>query len=253
MKASASLRREVVRVAEEMRAVLSLADLAERLRAYKASLAYSYCFITWASLMVGFPLAFTALMFSPWLPAVSEIWHVLLVATLGTGMALAFALTYYVPARLGVADLLDARWASAAWSLSFALPYTIAYGLLAAIGAWSYAPVAWLPAGGVAFLSVGLTVERALVRRRFLPARPFLLAGTSALLASAPVLYLASLPVPCEYRLLPPGAPTTAWSWEAGPLSAMLLAGALSLTICFTAAIYTLLTAERVVFGHGAR
>ena len=90
------------------------------------------------------------------------------------------------------------------------------------------------------------------MRRRFLPARPFLLAGTSALLASAPVLYLASLPIPCEYRLPSLGA-LTAWSWEAGPLSAMLLAGALSLVICFTAAIYTLLTAERAVFGHGAR
>ena len=252
MKTPAGLLREVVRVAEEMREALDLADLAERLRAYKASLAYSYCFTTWASLMVGFPLAFTALMFSPWLPAMSEAWHVLLVATLGTGMALAFVLTYYVLARLGATDLLGARWASVAWSLSFALPYAIAYGLLAAINAWSYAPVAWYPAGGVAFVSVGLTVERALVRRRFLLARPFLFAGASALLASAPVLYLASLPVPCEYRLLPPGAPT-AWSWEAGPLSAMLLAGALNLIICFAAAIYTLLTAERVVFGHGAR
>ena len=220
-----------------------IADLAERLRAYRTALAYSYCFIIWASVMVGLPLACTAIMFSPLFTAIGPYYLGVFLSTVGMSVAISMGLMFYLMARLGALNASGYKKAPLAWSLAFSVPFALAYGILSALEAWSFMPVAWVPAGGVAFLTIGLTVENALVKEKLLHTRPFLLTGLLALAASVPVLYLASRPEACEYLV----ASKTAWTWMAGPLSAMLLASASYLIISFVAALYTFLTAERAV------
>jgi len=229
----------VVSWAEEVEEAIRIADLAERLRAYKTSLAYSYCFVIWSSLMVGLPLACLAIMFSPWIGALGHYLAVFL-TTVGVGIAISLALMFLLLVKMGA---LGSPKASLIWSLAFSVPFATIYSLLSAFGLWKLMPVAWCPAGGLAFLVIGLTVEDSLVREGLMSARPFLLTGLLALAASAPVLYLASRPEPCEYLV----ASRPVWTWSAGPLSAMLLASALYLVISFVASLYAFLRAERAV------
>ena len=219
-----------------------IADLAEKLRAYKVSLAYSYCFVIWASILVGLPLACTAIMFSPWFRAIGAYYLAIFLTTVGLGIAISLALMFFLLSKMGA---LGTPRASVIWSLAFSIPFAFTYLLLSSLGLWGLMPVAWCPAGGVAFLVVGLTIENSLVKEGLVKARPFLLTGILALASSVPVLYLASRPEPCEYLV----ASRPAWSWMAGPLSAMLLASALYLVISFVASMYTFLRAERAVLG----
>jgi len=223
-----------------MEEAVRIADLAERLRAYKTSLAYSYCFVIWASLMIGLPLACLAIMFSPWFGALGHHYLAVFFTIVGVAIVASLALMFFLLIRM---DALGDPRASLIWSLAFSVPFALIYSSLSACGLWEFMPVAWCPAGGIAFLIVGLTVENSLVREGLMNARPFLLTGLLALIASVPVLYLASRPEPCEYLV----ASRPMWAWLAGPLSAMLLASALYLVISFVASLYAFLRAERAV------
>ena len=230
---------------EEVKAAARLADLTERLKAYKTSLAFSYSFLIWASVMIGLPLLHTAIMFSPWFSAIRPYHPWAFFITVGIAVALSLALMFYLLNRLGITGLPTPKIAAAAWSLSFSIPFALIYNLLPVLGLWELMPVAWILSGGIAFTAIGLTIERILVRERLMFARPFLLMGLLSLVFSVPVFYLALQAQPCDYVVN--GA--VVWSWSAGPLSAMLLASALDMLASFIASFYTLLTAERAVFG----
>ena len=230
---------------EELAEVARVADLAEKLKAYRTSLAYSYCFLVWSSLMVGLPLIHTAIMFSPWFPAVRAYHVQMLFLVLALGIATSLAIMFYLLVRMGIMGLPTPRTAAIAWPLSFSIPFAVVYGLISALGLFDLMPVAWWLAGGIAYTAVGLSVENALVREKLLFARPFLLMGLLALATSVPGLHLALREDECEYLI----GGVLMWRWAAGPLSAMLLAGATHLLAAFLASFYTFLKAERAVFG----
>ena len=227
----------------EVEETLRIADMAERLRAYKMSLAYSYFFVVWASVMVGLPLACLAILFSPWFGAVRTCYLVLFLTSVGLGIAISMTIMFYMMVKFEVLKSQGRDWTQIIWPLAFSAPFAITYGILSALGLQSLMPVAWAPSGGVSFLIIGLTMERELVSRRLLYARPFLATGALALAASVPVLYVAFRPEECAYLV----ASELMWSWSAGPLSAMLLASASYLIISLAASIYTLMAAERAI------
>ena len=230
---------------EELAEIARMADFTERLRAYRTSLAHALSFIIWASVMIGLPLAHVAIMFSPWFPALRPYHPAAFMATVAVAIALSLLIMGYLQARLGVAHLPNEKLAHAIWPLAFSIPFAMIYGLIGALELWGLMPIAWCLSGGVAYLLVGLTIERWLVRERLLFARPFTLMGVLAIAISVPVFYLASLGQPCAYVI--EGA--VMWSWVAGPLSAMLLASALYILASFATSLYALLMAERAVFG----
>ncbi|HDI00951.1 MAG TPA: hypothetical protein ENF78_00755 [Candidatus Bathyarchaeota archaeon] len=231
----------MVEQVEEMALVV---DFTDKLRSYRTSLAFSYCFFIWSSIMMGLPLLHTALMFSPWFPVIKPHGLYLLLGTLVAGLVASLALMFYVLARFGLLSFPTPKAAATSWSLSFSIPYGLVYSLLSALGLWQLMPVAWCPAGGLAYLAIGLTAERWLVRERLLLARPFLLMGTLALFSSAPILYLASQAEECTYSI----GGVVVWSWLSGPLSAMILAAATYLLLTLAVSLYTFIRAERAIF-----